>query len=147
MTSLLTSLHSINAWESHDAIDNMLRTISKTYRRKSHKVAAWAAHLTEKRIWRGGTDSSRRKVHVCMSTRASAKAKAKAKARSPKRKASKSKSPSLSSGTATPAKVWTKGQREEATRRKADEADAAAVEGVRRSRRARVPSEKVLNAG
>jgi hypothetical protein len=45
----------------------------------------------------------------------------------------------------TPVKVWTKDQREEATRKKADEADAAAANGVRRSRRARVPTEKVLN--
>ena len=43
-----------------------------------------------------------------------------------------------------PKKTWTKEQREEATAKNAQEADAAASVGLRRSPRARVPTEKVL---
>jgi hypothetical protein len=43
------------------------------------------------------------------------------------------------------AKVWTRDQREEAAREKSEEADEAEMRGLRRSRRAGVPSEKALN--
>lgn len=129
----------MNQWDKKETIDTMLKRVGKTYKSKACKVSQWVADLTENRIWRGGNDCSRQKVRV--PRRASPRKGSKSKSKSPKHK-----SPSLSSGTSTPRKVWTEGQREEATKRKADEADAAALNGVRKSRRARVPTEKVLDA-
>ena len=108
-------------WQKHDAIDVLLRTISKSYKHKS-------ADPIENSVWRG-SNTTRTRVRVASN-----------KKQSPRRKAKRS--------TATPpapVKVWTKEEREEATRKKADEADAAAADGVRRSRRARLPIEKVSN--
>jgi hypothetical protein len=113
-----------------DAVDILLNAISKSYTRKSAGVKKWADDLIYERVWHGG--NKREKVRVTK----------KGGARAP-RKQKRTKS---SSSTPTPMKVvWTKDQREEATRKKADEADAAALNGVRKSRRARVPTEKVLN--
>lgn len=120
----------MDEWQNHDAIDILLRSISKTYKNKS-AVAQWAADLAGNRIWRG-SNTARTRVRVAE------------KKRSPR----KSNSPRSKRASATPPlppKVWTKEQREEATRKKADEADAAAANGVRRSRRATVPTEKALN--
>jgi hypothetical protein len=119
----------MNDWRKFDAVDVLLSHISKTYSRKSATVKHWAADLIEGRVWRGGT--SRVRVRVV-----------KKRAGKEPRKQKRSKSTSV---TPPPLKVWTKGQREEATRKKADEVDAAALSGVRRSRRARVSTEKVLN--
>ena len=119
----------MNNWEKSDAVDTMLSRISKTYSRKSAAVKRWAAELAEERVWRGG--NSRVKLRVAKKGSGGAP-----------RKQKRSKS---TSSTPTPVKVWTKDQREEATRKKAAEADAAALSGVRKSRRARVPTEKVLN--
>lgn len=116
-------------WQKFDAIDVLLSRVSKDYKYKSAKVKQWAAELVEARIWRGGNTRTRVPVKKRVGT--------------PKRKSS---TPSLSSGASTPRKAWTKEQKEEAARKKAEEADAAALNGVRKSRRARVPSEKALEA-
>jgi hypothetical protein len=140
----------------------MLATLQKRYKRKSHKVTEWAAELADKRIWRGsGVDSSSMKGRPTRSKYAIAMAAAK-KRDAASRKTSRSKTPSSKtssrkpsssrtvSANATPApppqaKLWTKGQREEAARVKSEEADEAEMKGLRRSRRAHVPSEKALN--
>jgi hypothetical protein len=133
----------------------MLATLQKRYKRKSHKVTEWAAELAEKRIWRGsGNDSTRTGVRPTRSKYAMAMAAAKEReAASRKTSGSKTSSSKTSSRlvsanatpTPPPAKVWTKGQREEAARKKSEEADEAEMKGLRRSRRANVPSEKALN--
>lgn len=127
---MLTHTLSMNAWQKFDAVDVLLSRISKTYKHKSAAVKLWATELAENRIWRGG--NSRARVRVAK----------KGSGRVP-RKQKRSKS-SSSSDTPPLLKVWTKDQREEATRKKADEAETAALNGVRRSRRARVPTEKAL---
>jgi len=119
-------------WQKSDAIDVLLKSISKSYKHKSVVVTQWAADLVENRIWRG-SNTTRTRVRV-----ASKNNKKKGSPRCCQRKRSSATPP-------IPVKVWTKEEREEATRKKADEADAAAANGVRRSRRARVPTEKVLN--
>lgn len=120
-------------WQKSDAIDVLLKSISKSYKHKSVVVTQWAADLIENRIWRG-SNTTRTRVRVASKNHNK-------KEGSPRRRQRK-----RSSATPPiPVKVWTKEEREEATRKKADEADAAAANGVRRSRRARVPTEKVLN--
>ena len=113
-------------WQKFDAIEVLLSRISRSY--KSAAVKQWAAELIENRVWRG-SNTTRTRVRVANN-----------KKQSPRRKQKRS-----SATPPPPVKVWTKEEREEATRKKADEADAAAANGVRRSRRARVPTEKVLN--
>lgn len=122
----------MESWQASDAIDNMLRHISKTYKGKSTAVTQWAAKLAENRIWRGSNTS---KVRV----------RAPKKKGGPRRKPKCAKSKRASTTPPVPKKVWTTEQREEATKKKGEEADKAALEGVRRSRRARVPTEKALN--
>jgi hypothetical protein len=122
----------MDEWQKDDAIDILLKHISKTYKNKSAAVTQWAADLTEDRIWRG-SNTTRTRVRVAN----------KSKGGSRKRKDSKSKRSSAT--PPAPVKVWTKEQREEASKKKAEEVDAAAANGVRRSTRARVPTEKVLN--
>lgn len=119
-------------WQRFDAIDVLLSSISKSYKNKSAAVKQWPADLIEDRIWRG-SNTTRTRVRV-----ASKNNKKKGSPRRRQRKRSSATPP-------IPVKVWTKEEREEATRQKTDEADEAAADGVRRSRRARVPSEKVLN--
>ena len=119
-------------WQRFDAIDVLLSRISKSYKHKSAAVKQWTADLIEDRIWRGSS-TTRTRVRV-----ASKNNNKKGIPRRRQRKRSSATPP-------IPVKVWTKEEREEATRKKADEADAAAANGVRRSRRARVPTEKVLN--
>ena len=115
-------------WQKFDAIDVLLSRISRSYKHKSAAVKQWTADLIENRIWRG-SNTTRTRVRVAGN-----------KKQSPRRKQKRS-----SATPPPPVKVWTKEQREEAARKKADEADAAAANGVRRSRRARVPTEKALN--
>lgn len=119
----------MESWQKFDAVDILLSRISKQYKHKSTKVLQRAARLPDARIWRGG--------------KARARVPARRGTTSPKRKSSSSP---LSSGASSPRKSWTKDQRAEAARKKAEEADAAALNGVRKSRRARVPSEKALEA-
>lgn len=119
----------MESWQKFDALDILLSRISKQYKHKSTKVKQWAARLADARIWRG------------VKTRA--RVPAKRVPTSPKRRPSSSR---LSSGASSPRKSWTKDQRAEAARKKAEEADAAALSGVRKSRQARVPSEKALEA-
>jgi hypothetical protein len=121
----------MNKWEKDDVIDILIKKISRTYKSKSAAVTQWAADLVENRIWRG-SNTTRTRVRVT-------------KKKGTPRKQNSPRSKRSSATPPTPVKVWTKDQREEATRKKADEADAAAANGVRRSRRARVPTEKVLN--
>ena len=121
----------MDEWQNHDAIDILLRSIGKTYKNKSAVVTQWAADLAENRIWRGSS-TARTRVRV-------------AKKKGSPRKSNSPRSKRASATPPLPPKVWTKEQREEATRKKADEADEAEACGVRRSRRARVPTEKVLN--
>ena len=121
----------MDEWQSNDAIDNLLESISKTYKNKPATVTQWAADLAEERIWRG-SNTARTRVRV-------------AKKKGSPRKSNSPRSKRSSATPPSPPKVWTKEQREEATRKKADEADAAAACGVRRSRRATVPSAKALN--
>jgi hypothetical protein len=122
----------MNKWEKDDVIDTLLKKISRTYKSKSTAVTQWAADLVENRIWRG-SNTTRTPVRVANRRKGGPR----------KRKDSKAKRASAT--PPIPVKVWTKEQREEASKKKADEADAAAANGVRRSRRARVPTEKVLN--
>lgn len=119
-------------WQKSDAIDVLLKSISKSYKHKSVVVTQWAADLIENRVWRS-SNTTRTRVRVASKNN-------KKKRSSPRRQRKRS-----SATPPAPVKVWTKEEREEATRKKADEADAAAANGVRRSRRARVPTEKVLN--
>jgi hypothetical protein len=119
-------------WQRFDTIDVLLSRISKSYKHKSAAVKQWTADLIEDRIWRG-SNTTRTRVRM-----ASKNNKKKGSPRLRQRERSSATPP-------IPVKVWTKEEREEATRQKADEADEAAANGVRRSRRARVPSEKVLN--
>ena len=123
---------SMEEWQKFNAIDVLLSRTNKSYKHKSAAVTQWTADLIEDRIWRG-SNTTRTRVRVA--------SKNSRKKESPRRRQRKrsSATPPL------PVKVWTKEEREEATRKKADEADEAAANGVRRSRRARVPSEKVLN--
>jgi hypothetical protein len=121
----------MDEWQKNDAIDKLLKTISRTYKNKSAAVKQWAADLTENRIWRG-SNTTRTRVRVT-------------KKKIGPRKQNSPRAKRASATPPTPVKVWTKEQREEATRKKADEADAAAANGVRRSRRAPVPTEKALN--
>jgi hypothetical protein len=133
----------------------MLATLQKRYKRKSHKVTEWATELADKRIWRGsGVDSSPTRKRATRSKYAIAMAAAKkrdaARRKTSSRKVSSSKTSSRTiSANATPtpppAKVWTQDQREEAARVKSEEADEPEMRGLRRSRRAHVPSEKALN--
>lgn len=115
-------------WQRFDAIDVLLSRISRTYKHKSAAVKQWTADLIQDRIWRG-SNNTRTRVRV-----ASKNHKKKGSPRRRQRKRSSATPP-------IPVKVWTRERREEATRKKADEADEAAANGVRRSRRARVPSE------
>ena len=84
------------------------------------------------RIWRG---SNTTKVRVRVAK----------KKGGPRRKPTCARAKRASTTPPVPRKVWTVEQREEATRKKCEEAEKAASEGVRRSRRARVPTEKALN--
>lgn len=116
-------------WQKFDAIDVLLSRISRTYKHKSAAIKQWTSDLIEDRIWRG-SNTTRTRVRV----------NSKNKKVAPRRQRKRS-----SATPPPPVKVWTKEEREEATRKKADEANAAAANGVRRSRRARAPTEKVLN--
>lgn len=118
----------MDKWQKDDAIDILLRRTSRFYKSESAAVAQWAADLVGNRIWRG-SNTTRTRVRV---------ASKKTKGGSRKRNSLRSKR--LSATPPSPPKVWTKEQREEASKKKADEADAAAANGVRRSRRARVPT-------
>ena len=53
----------MDEWQNNDAIDILLRTISKTYKNKSATVTKWAADLAEERIWRG-SNTARTRVRV-----------------------------------------------------------------------------------
>ena len=146
----------MESWRRSDPADVLLRAISKSY--KAYDVKKFVHDLTEMKIWRGKElpreypaerkpkpkakrqdSASPRKRRSPSSSSSSPPKKAKKSAALPIRKR-----PSPAASPLRPKETWTKEQREEATAKKAQEAEAAASVGLRRSPRARVPTEKVL---
>lgn len=108
----------------------MLKHFSEPY----YKCAKeFVRKLDDAKVWRGGKQRGRGERKSGSNNSGIAK----------KRKRS-----NASSAAPCPPSVpkWTKQQREEAAKKKAQEAADAAVKGVRRSGRATVPSERLLNA-
>ena len=148
----------MESWRRSDPADVLLRAISKSY--KAYDVKKFVHDLTEMKIWRGKElpreypaerkPKPKAKRQDSASPRKRRSPSSSSSSSSPPKKAKKSaalpirKRPSPATSPLRPKKTWTKEQREEATAKKAQEADAAASVGLRRSPRARVPTKKVL---
>jgi hypothetical protein len=138
-------------WEQFDPTNNLLYAISKGMR--SYAVKKFVHNLTKQRVWRGKElpheYPAQRKPKPKRQDSASPRERASPPS-SPRRKAKSSaalpirKRPSPATSPLRQRKSWTKEQREETTAKKAQEAEAAASVGLRRSPRARVPTQKVL---
>jgi hypothetical protein len=145
---------SMESWAQFDPADVLLSSISKSY--KTYAVKKFVHDLTESKVWRGKQlpreypaerkpkpkrqdSASPRKRRAPSSSSSPPSKKAKSSATLPVRKR-----PSPATSPLRPKKTWTKEQREEATAKKAQEVEVAASVGLRRSPRARVPTEKVL---
>jgi hypothetical protein len=139
-------------WAQFDPANVLLNAISKGMR--SYAVKTFEHNLTEQTVWRGKElpreYPAQRKPKPKRQDSASPSRKRRSPPSSPRRKAKSSaalpirKRPSPATSPLRQKKSWTKEQREEATAKKAQEAEAAASVGLRRSPRARVPTQKVL---
>lgn len=120
---------STDSWAELDAADILLKHFSAPYYEPAKE---FVRKLDEAKVWRGRKKRTRKEK----------------KAGSDAGIAKKRKRSNASSATICPPPVpkWTKQQREEAAEKKKQEAADAAAKGVRRSGRATVPSERLLNA-
>jgi hypothetical protein len=143
----------LHHWSQFDAENVLLQEI--TIGRKSYAVRKFVHDLTEVKIWHGKKrareypaqrkpkpkrqDSASPRKRASPSSSTSSRKKAKSSPASPIRKR-----PSPATSPLRPKKACTKVHLEEATVRRAQEAEAAASVGLRRSTRERMPTRKLL---
>ena len=124
----------MDSWEDLDAADILLSSISASYYKSAKRLAQ---KLEEAKVWRGCGDKQRVEK---------SNSKHKSKSKTPPSLRKDSASPRSYHGTPPHVSKWTTEQREEAAIKKSEEAAAAATVGLRKSKRATVPSERLLNA-